>query len=832
MTTVVDPAWHALDAAQVMSQLQTRPEGLSWGEVRQRLRQQRYDPPVASRLQTQLTRSLSRLAASILCPSVVLLLVLGGGALAAQHGSEGDLFLGFAGVQALRRVGLTYWLWQLLATNPVPITPQARVLRDQQVQQVPASELVRGDIVLLAEGDCPVADLRLLAANDLHVCDPGQTEPSLRQSEPLPLRVAQTEQTNLVHSGGSVHSGRGLGVVIQPSMQTPSFTQSRTARPLRNLPQLSRLAAGGLYSGLVLVILLGLLGRGELSEMAGLLGVLAALILPDEFALAALLALSLRARRLEHLGLRLRTLPDLERLSQTTSCGTTLLPPHYPELYLTELYLPDRSLGSESVLQAQQDSQLHQFLLVAVLSSELGSPDSPWAAEGEAIAAALAEAALRAGIPIARLHQQFPCLAATPFDPNNPRITLHGSGLLLESTERPTPEVEPMGSRFACLQGPVEPVLSLCQFYWQAGEARPLGKTACAYVQKIAERMGRWGLRVVAVATAPSGEALDPTTWSEGAIFLGLAGLECPVQITQQELSRAYDASPLRLVFLGEEAPAAVAAVTTLQKQGERVAVLGSEAQDLAVLRQADLGLALVSDGSDVTRAAAAVLLADAGDLTLLPQAVRQARAAVAAAWAVIFKLLSGQLGLLLLVGGFSGVNSWPLPLLPNQLVLLVLLSLGSLDLTLAAEPGRPERQQLSRAHRLSWDFSLGILVVALNLALVGSVVFLLSYADNLDRLNHARTLTLLTLLCFQGFSVLASRDQRRSVLQLSLLANPALALGLLTLGLLCPALVYLQPLRSWFTTVPLSTSDWLTAAILGSTALWVRELFKVLVYR
>ncbi|MBD2101290.1 cation transporting ATPase C-terminal domain-containing protein [Leptolyngbya sp. FACHB-261] len=817
MSTRADPPWHDLDAAQVLALLETRPEGLSKREVRQRSRQQQGSPlspsmPGQGRL---LRRGLTTLSLELRRPSIGLLIAVAAFEWSSQRDSIAGLLLGFAGVQVLRRTLLELWGQSLVISSRANLTPQARVRREQQVQLLPASELVKGDIILLEAGDYVASQIRLLASTDLKIYGSEQTLSSPQQSPPLLDRPVSADQTNLVAPGSVIASGQGLGVVITPSEAAlaPVAQPPELLKPVR---QIQRWASWGVMLAIALLLFRAVaVPVGNTEAALVFLAALAAVSLPEELVSAAKLSLSLTLRRLARRGLRLRSLSELAALSQVNVCCSTIAPLGQAELRLSELYVPDRSLGLDSI--QPDDPQVHQLLLVGTLVSSVDSNLEL----GQSMAAPLLVAAQRVGIVPAQLPEQFPQIAATPSSPYGLNVTLH------QNTE-PKAELN-SDTSFACLQGPLQQVLPLCQAYWRAGEGVSLGADFQASIEKTAQRMSRWGLRVLAIATAPSATSLSSALWPEGAIFLGLAGFETFNRTSQQELTRVYARSELRLLFV--ESASVSQTVLGLQAEGARVALLGSQLADITAMQQAHLSLALKSGGADAVRVQAAAVLSDISDLVRFPRAVQMAQSAQRLVESIVFKLLSGQLGLLLLVG-LTSLTHLPWPFSTSQLFLLALLSLGTVDLTLAFELGEMRRQkQLGSLKRFSSDFILGVTVIALSLGLVSYAIFRLSYQGKIIQLDHARTLTVCTILWFQWLGAVASRDVRRSLLQVRTYRNPALVLSLLLAALISPLLVYLPTCQVAFAFEPLRVSDWLITLLLGSTAIWIREIFKAFAY-
>ncbi|WP_022981913.1 HAD-IC family P-type ATPase, partial [Ideonella sp. B508-1] len=292
-------------------------EGLSSSEAAQRLRE---DGP--NELQTPGGRPLWRLLWSVLTePMFALLLACGGLYAVLGSAQEAWTLMGFVVVVMGISLVQQQRAERSLAALRALASPQALVWRDGRAQRVPGRELVRGDIVLLSEGDRVPADLLLRAASGV------SADESLLTGESAPVfkQVADTDEGRL-YAGTLITAGHARAEVLATGVRSalghigaslarteppPSPVHTETARIVR------RVAVAGLLLAAVLAVVYGL-SRGDWLRglLAGL--TLAMAILPEELPVVLTLFLGLGAWRLAREQVLVRRMDAVETLGATT----------------------------------------------------------------------------------------------------------------------------------------------------------------------------------------------------------------------------------------------------------------------------------------------------------------------------------------------------------------------------------------------------------------------------------------------------------------------------------------------------------------------------------
>jgi Ca2+-transporting ATPase len=285
--------------------------------------------------------------------------------------------------------------------------------------------------------------------------------------------------------------------------------------------------------------------------------------------------------------------------------------------------------------------------------------------------------------------------------------------------------------------------------------------------------------------------------------------------------------------------------VQALQRAGATVAMTGDGVNDAPALKTADIGVAMGITGTDVSKEAADMVLADDNFATIVA-AVEEGRGIFANIRKFLRYLLSSNIGevitmffgvLLADVIGLKaeGGSGIVLPLLATHILWINLVTDGAPALALGVDPTdagvmcappRPRREGVITRSMWAGIVFVGVIMAAgtllvLDASLPGGLL------EGTGTMRYAQTMAFTTLVFFSLFTVFNARSDARSAF-VGLFANPWLWGAVLLALVLQVAVVYVPFLQHAFATVSLSFGDWLRCAAVASSVLWLRELSKI----
>ncbi|HEX5048833.1 MAG TPA: cation-translocating P-type ATPase [Gammaproteobacteria bacterium] len=338
-----------------------------------------------------------------------------------------------------------------------------------------------------------------------------------------------------------------------------------------------------------------------------------------------------------------------------------------------------------------------------------------------------------------------------------------------------------------------------------------------------------------------------PVTAAMIAAELGIA--EDATAITGAELERMSDDELRRKastvsVYARVNPGHKLRIVEALQREGEVVAMTGDGVNDAPALKKADIGVAMGVTGTDVSKQAADVVLAD-DNFASIVAAVEEGRAIFANIRKFLRYLLSSNVGEVMTM--FFGVvfadaldlraieaGAVVLPLLATQVLWINLVTDGAPALALGIDPpdgdvmrqkprppseGVITRAMWARVVLVGTVMAAGTLLV-LDASLPGGLV------EGTGDMRYAQTMAFTTLVLFSLFTVFVSRSDANSAFA-GLFANRWLWGAVALSVLLQAAVVYVPFLQKAFSTAALSAADWVRCAVVASSVLWLSEVGK-----
>ncbi|MGY6519006.1 MAG: cation-translocating P-type ATPase [Lysobacteraceae bacterium] len=716
-----DPvAWHALSPEDCLERLDSRLDGLDEDEVSRR-RERLGDNALPAPPPRPAWR---RLAAQFNNILIHLLLVAGVAAAVLGHWVDAAVILAVVVVNAL--IGFLQEGKAERAMEAIGrmLAPKARVRREGQLADIVAESLVPGDIVELKAGDRIPADIRLLKAHGLQVDQAaltGESVPVDKSAEPDPEGAELADRAAVVHAGGMVTRGQATGVVVETGWRTElgrishllEGVESLTTPLLREIDRFGRglsmviLAVAAGMVGLAAWLHATPLGEGFLAGVA-----LAVAAIPEGLPAIITVTLAIGVQRMATRQAGVRRLPAVETLGAvsvicTDKTGTLTC----NELQARRLAVSgDRDAVEADAVDTAR--AVHTRLLEAAVLCNDAPAD---AASGDPLERALVRLADQAGLDVEGLREDQARTALLPFS---------SDAKFMASRH---------GSRVA-LKGAPEAILGRCGREADAeGGARPLDAEAWqARMHALAEA----GLRVLAFAECRLDGApdhLDDDALPEDACLLGLIAFEDPPRpevpaaiaacrsagievkmitgdhaataaaiagqlsigdrdavITGPELDRLDDdglreAAVRCAVFARTTPEHKLRLVQALQAGGAVVAMTGDGANDAPALKRADIGVAMGIKGTEASRQAAEIVLAD-DNFASIVSGVEEGRGVydnIRKALMFILPTNAAQ-ALVVLVAALIGMG---LPITPVQILWINMVTAVTLALAVAFEP-------------------------------------------------------------------------------------------------------------------------------------------------
>jgi len=589
MTEMTKP-WHTREAEDVLLQWSSSENGLASAGAAERLKaggpnelEERRGKGPLRMLWEQFTETM----VLILIAAAVISALLG-------KGTETIAILAIVVLFAVLGFLQEYRAERAMAALRQMAAPAVRVRRDGQVSEIPARELVAGDIVLLEAGNSVPADLRLLESAQLKIQEAaltGESEPTEKSVEPIAdVALPLGDRRNMAYLGTSVTYGRGRGAVVATGMHTElgriaaliqDVAPQRT--PLqRRIDQLARtLAAAGALAAL-LVAVVGWWSGEPLADMLLTAVSVAVAVVPEGLPAVVTITLALGAQRMLRRNALIRKLPAVETLGAVTvicsdKTGTltenrmtvTVIDAAGERLDLMETLRRHRPAvtADECRLSAAWDAPLPIRLALAagaLCNDAVLRPDPGpgcFSAIGDPTEGALLVAAARTGMFPDRLQAAAPRVAELPFDSNRKRMT---------TVHRLTDDLPEALLPFkgtghvAFTKGAADGLLALTAQVWDGERPEPLTDAWRKRIRAASEHMAREGMRVLGVAcrrfkaapvSADAGRIEDDLT------FLGLIGLMDPPRAAVRPAVATCKAAGIRPVMITGDHPLTAVAI-------------------------------------------------------------------------------------------------------------------------------------------------------------------------------------------------------------------------------------------------------------------------------
>jgi Ca2+-transporting ATPase len=766
------------------------------------------------------------------------------------------------------------------------LAPVARVRRDGQTIEVPAAELVPGDVLLLEAGDRVPADARVILAVSAEVSEAaltGESQAVVKSPDAVAADAQIGDRSGMVFMNTLVTRGRLETVVVATGMHTEmgrlaalmTGTQE-SATPLQmQLDQLGKRLALVASSVVALIFVMGVARGDDLVTTTMTAIALAVAAIPEGLPAVVTVTLALGMHRMARRHVIVKKLSAVE----TLGCTTVICSDKTGTLTLNQMTARRVfSRGARFLVSGEgyaSDGGIHHAgegaapdlspLLEAAMRCADARIDGGQLV-GDPTEGALLALAAKGGVHRDTLEDRAARLAEIPFDSTHKFMgTFHAE----EDAVR------------LWLKGAPDVLLTRCTHALSADGTQPMSDAVRqVFIDENADMAGE-AMRVIAVAArAIPPDAFDPAgdlmQWADGLTLIGLVGIIDPprpevfdaIRVCREagisvkmitgdhRATAAAVAGSLGLEGavcegreLDEIAPERLAAVVesttvfarvapehklqiveVLKARGHVVAMTGDGVNDAPALRSANIGIAMGITGTEVSKEASVMVLTD-DNFASIVKAVREGRAIYDNIVKFVRFQLSTNVGAILTVLG-APLFGFPTPFTAIQILWVNIIMDGPPAMTLGVDPAHEDAMRVAPR-----PVDQGILtgrrfVRLLMYGLIMAVGTLGAYAWGQQQQGHdyGVTLAFTTFVLFQFFNIFNARFEHVSAFNRQLFTNRALWMALA--GVLCMQVIAVHwgPAQQIFDTVDLSLADWGIAIALAASVLVIEEARKLVV--
>jgi calcium-translocating P-type ATPase, PMCA-type len=746
------------------------------------------------------------------------------------------------------------------------MTPQiTKVIRNGKTTEINAEDLVKGDIVILETGNFIPADCRIIESHNLKIEESsltGEAEPSLKEANIICKKdIPLGDMKNMAFMASTVVNGTGKAIVTETGMETKVgqianmiIEDEAPETPLqKKLGEVGKILGIACLAICIIIFIIGLIKKIEPIEMFMTAVGLAVAAIPEGLPAIVTIMLSIGVTKMAKRNSIIRKLPAVETLgSSNVICSDKT-----------------GTLTQNKMKVVEVKSKNPKFIItMATLCTdcEITVENNQEKVIGEPTEKAIVEEGLHIGCNKKETEKIFQRINEIPFDSNRKMMTT----------------IHRIGSKYRIIcKGAPDVLLDKCtKEVLEIGDSQDI-KVKTLDKLKIKnenEQMAHKALRVIAVAFKDVTELpskIDSSTIENNLTFVGLIGMIDPpregvkeavktcktagiktVMITGDHLETAKAiAKDLGILNNGEKAITGqeldkmtqeqleknikeysvfarvtpehkVRIVKAWQRNGAVVAMTGDGVNDSPALKNANIGIAMGKNGTDVAKNAADIILTDDNFVTIV-EAVKQGRNIYDNIKKAVHFLLSTNIGeiVTIFVGLILGLKS---PLLAIQLLWINLVTDSLPAIALGLE--KPEKDIMQRK---PIDSKKGIFANGLwnKIILEGTMIGVLtlvafSIGNKYYTLEVARTMAFLSIGFLELIHSINVKNEK-SIFETGLFENKYLV-GSFVLGIFVQAIVVVVPaFAKVFEVVPLSLTQWIITIAISILPIPVIELQK-----
>ncbi|TDE28800.1 cation-translocating P-type ATPase [Flavobacterium ranwuense] len=851
--------WHLIPLSEIAQLLNTTPSGIDDVTASERLRKYGKNQIEDKKKKTILQMLLCQLS------DFMILILIAAAIISGILGDVTDTIIILAIIIINAVVGFIqeYRAEKAMEALKNMVANYARILREGKAMDIPASNLVPGDVVVLEAGNVIPADIRFFETHQIKVDESaltGESNNVEKNPEELPEgNYALGDQTNMGYKGTYVTNGRALAYVVATGMHTElghiakMIQTDETTTPLQK-----RLAAFGKRLSVVILIICAIIFfigwlRGETVLTMLITSIsLAVAAIPEALPALVTIALAFGAKKLAKNNALIRKLPAVETLGSVTficsdKTGTLTL----NKMTVQEIF--ETSDKKYEAFFAEKNVLLHTIALNNDVTKE---ENEKWL--GDSTEVALVQYAFDKNLNRTDLEVTFPRIAELPFDSKRKCMTT------IHQTQNSNGEI------IVITKGAVDVLFH---------KLNDNQKSLIPEFERKVNEMAEKGYRVLgyAMKTLPSlPENLDTDEIETELTLIGFVGMidppreeakqavsECieagitPVMITgDHKLTAKAIAEKLGiivtdddLVLTGSELTALTQSefikivekvkvyarvnpeqklriITALQSKNHFVAMTGDGVNDAPALKNADIGIAMGINGTEVSKEASHMILLDDNFATIII-AVKHGRKIFDNILKFIKYIMTGNSGEIwaIFLAPFFGL---PIPLLAIHILWINLVTDGLPGLALASEPSETNIMKRPPRNPKKNIFSNGM---ALHILWVGFLMGIVTIGMQAYAIHNANThwqTMAFTVLCFSQLGhVMVIRSSRESIFKIGFFSNKPMLVALLITIVLQFMVIYMPFFNEIFKTQPLPLYELGLTLAVSSIVFWSGEAEK-----
>lgn len=749
-------------------------------------------------------------------------------------------------------------------------SPTCKVKRDGKTYIINTIDLVPGDLIFLENGNLVPADCKIISSSNLKIDESaltGETIPVEKYEGVIRNKnVALGDTFNMAFSSTIITSGHGEAIVTEIGMNTNvgKIANMIISSEQKSTPLQERLGEVGKHLGTaciiicIVIFIIGAIKNIPMIEMFMTAIGLAVAAIPEGLPAIVTIMLSIGVTKMSKKNAIIRKLPAVETLGcSSIICSDKTGTLTQNKMEVTTIY------SSKGKLESGIDiKDFKNILKLGAICNDsiLEYSKKDVVVLGEPTELAITKAALKYGA-----YENTKRLNEIPFDSKRKMMST------INIVD---------GETMVVSKGAPDIVISKCSSYYENGKVLPLTSSTINKIVEYNDKMSSNALRVLAVAYKKINNVpkkLNENDIEENLVFVGLIGmidppregvskaiLECKragiktvmitgdhivtakaiaskigilgsddLAITGKDLDKISDETLQKnimkySVFARVSPEHKVRIVKAFKKNKKIVAMTGDGINDAPALKEADIGIAMGQNGTDVAKTAADMILTDDNFVTIV-EAVKEGRHIYDNIKKAIHFLLATNIGEIFTIffGLILGVKS---PLLAIQLLWINLITDSLPAIALGLEPMEKNIMRRKPINSKKSIFSDGMVFKIITEGIMIGILtlFTFNFSQNAYGIEIARTMTFVTLSLTELFHSFNIRSES-SIFEIGLFKNKYLLLSFIVGALLQISVVMIPFVANLFEVVPLTPVQWIMTFIISISPIIIFEIKKKL---